>query len=105
MDLNTILEFFASPIGLSGLTIIIAEFIDKYWDLDGAIAFARAAAVAVILCLIGMFANIGYMADVEGFAIVTKIIEVILLAAGAFNIPFLKDILEKVKLRSVTTDG
>ncbi len=105
MDLTNILELFASPIGLSGFTIIISEFIDKYWDLDGGAAFARAAVVAVILCLVGMFADIGYMADVEGFAIVTKTIEVILLAAGAFNIPFLKDILEKVKLRTVVTDG
>ena len=104
MDLTTILEFFASPIGLATFTIVISEFVDKYWDLDGYVAFVRAGAVAVILCLIGMIANIGYMADVVGFQIVKNVIEVILLSAGAFNIPFLKDILEKVKLRA-PTDG
>ncbi|KKL09771.1 hypothetical protein LCGC14_2562540 [marine sediment metagenome] len=100
MDLTTILELFASPIGLSGLTIVISEFVDKYWDLDGAAAFLRAAVVAAILCLIGMVANLGYMADVVGFGIVKNIVEVILLSAGAFNIPFLKELLEKVKLRT-----
>lgn len=99
MDLTTILEFFGSPLGLSAFTILISEFIDKKWDLDGYPAFIRAAAIAVILCLLGLILHIGYMADAAGFTVVKNIIEVILLSAGAFNVPYLKEALEIIKVR------
>lgn len=100
MDLTQFLEFFASPIGLAGFTIAISEFVDKYWDLDGHVAFIRAAFIAAILCFLGQILSLGYMADVNGAGPTAQaILEIILISAGAFNFPLLKEFLELIKLR------
>ena len=78
MDLTTVLAFFASPEALIPLVVLLGEFIDKYWDLDGTAAYIRTAVLAVLLGLAGLFLNIGYMADIEGLAIVYNLVVLIL---------------------------
>ena len=107
MDFNAILEFFASPEALVPLVVIVGEFVDRYWDLDGTAAYIRTALLAVILGLAGFLLNIGYMADVGGIYVVYNLIVLVLASTGLFAVPFLKQILEFIKIRKAVppSDG
>ena len=105
MDLTTILAFFASPAALVPLIVLVGEFVDKYWDLDGTAAYIRTAVLAVLLGLVGLLFNIGYMADVGGVEIVYNLVVLILASTGLFAVPFLKQILEFLKIRKPPSDG
>jgi len=103
MDFNTILGYFASPEGLVAFTVLIGEFVDRYWDLDGTAAYIRTAVIAVILGVVGVILDVGYMADIEGIDIAYNLIVLILASTGLFAVPFLKQILEFIKIRKKPT--
>ncbi len=98
--METIAEYFTSPGALVGLVVILGELVDRYWDLDGTEAYARAAVIGVVLSAGSYFAGLGFMADLTGTVdVVGNIAIVVLASTGLFQVPGLKAILEFLKIR------
>lgn len=96
-------KYFVSIPLLVGLIVVVSEGIDKYWDLEGIKSWIRSWVIAIILCLMGAYFNIGIFAD-EGlwpwFAEGPFCGILLGLAAnGLFSIPGVTKVLEFIKVR------
>lgn len=101
--LNAVQDAFLTIGGLVILVTGISEKVDAYWDLNGWQAWLRSWVVAITLCLIGAYTNIGMFAD-EGSIVWYQEglfggLVIGLVANGMFSIPGAKFLMEAVSLR------
>jgi len=60
MDLMAI---FAGMAAMTGAVVALAEFIDKFWDLEGTAAQLRSLAIGILLGMAGAGFHLGMFAD------------------------------------------
>ena len=92
-------SFFNTILILSGLVVIVSEYLSRYTKADGKWARLQSWGVAIILGIFGTWLNIGIFEDMswKGGALIGAISG--LTANGVFSMESIKMILETLKIR------
>ena len=92
-------SLFSTILILSGLIILVSEYITRYTKLNGKWARVQSWVVAILLGIFGTWINIGIFGDMDwkGGALVGIISG--LVANGVFTIDAIKKILETIGVR------
>jgi hypothetical protein len=93
-------SFFNTVLILSGLIVVVSEYLSKFTKADGKWARLQSWGVAIVLGIFGTWLNISIFSDMswKGGALIGVIAG--LVANGVFSIDAIKSILETLKIRS-----
>lgn len=100
---DTFAEYFASLAGLAALTLTATQWFKKGLKalkivLQGTVAGLLSWVVALLLCAVGFFFNIGILAGVQWYFIIVYGLAVGLISNGLFSLEHVKVFLEAIKL-------
>jgi hypothetical protein len=92
-------SLFSTILILSGLIILVSEYISRYTKLNGKWARVQSWVVSILLGIFGTWINIGIFGDMDwkGGALIGIISG--LVANGVFTIDAIKKILETIGVR------